>query len=233
MSIKELISLIIFMDIKYFFVALILCFAFGNTSAFSEVKQPDIDVQAIVSVKVKGRKDFCSGVVVAPNQILTATHCVYSLSQQAFFPAKAIRIGIGENMFTSNFYWVNVSELSVESDVRIETVNDFLTNDVVRLITSEPLNMQPLKIATSINAKSSFFAWGFGEDQWGYYGIRKSRLLEEPSIENKFISFMAGACRGDSGGPIVDNEGLVVGIVSMSAMQHCVNKGRRLAQRVD
>lgn len=221
------------MYVIYLFTVFIFCFVVGNVSASNDAAQQKFDTQAIVSVKVKGRTDFCSGVVVAPTEILTATHCVYDLTEQEFFPTTAIKIGIGENIFSSEFYWINVSEIGIQSTAPIKTVNDFLANDVVRLFISEPLSIQPLQIARSIDSKSTFFAWGFGEDQWGYYGIRKSRLLEEPTIENKFISFVSGACRGDSGGPVLDAEGQVVGIVSMSAIRHCVNKGRRIAQRVD
>lgn len=193
---------------------------------------PAFDKNAIVAVKVKGAKDFCSGVVVAPNQVLTATHCVYNLRNKEYFPAISIQIGFGENLFDENFQWVDVQSIEHNSADKIETVRDFIGNDITRLTTSLSLPAKPLKIASVLQPASSLYAWGFGEDQWGYYGLKKSRLLEEKSIEAHAITFSTGACRGDSGGPVLDNNNQIVGIVSMSLVPHCVEKGKRIAQRL-
>lgn len=190
------------------------------------------DRNAIVAVKVKGAEDFCSGVVVAPNEILTATHCVYNLRDKEYFPVTSIQIGFGENLFDEHFLWVDVKAIMNNPLSEIKTVSDFVNNDVIRLTTNVSLSAKPLQIASTLEPASALYAWGFGEDQWGYYGQKKSRPLEEKFIETHTIAFSAGACRGDSGGPVLDDNSQIVGIVSMSLVRHCVEEGRRIAQRV-
>ncbi len=190
------------------------------------------DSNAIVIVKVKGSANFCSGVIVGSNTILTATHCVFSLSDNKYFPPSQLQIGIGNNVFDNQTQWLKVTQITALHTIPLQTVNDFLSHDIIQLTSPTPNTITPLKLARLIDPNSTLVAWGFGEDEWGYFGLKKSRKLTEVSIDSKFVHFLSGACRGDSGGPILNTKNQVVGIVSMSEKQHCVNTGPRLAQRI-
>lgn len=215
-------------------LAFALCFSTAALSnSESEDSSTDIfDRKAVVAVKVKGNNGFCSGAVVAGNKVITATHCVYDLKRQRYFASEAIVVGIGENIFSADIRWLAISDIETGAMTAIQTVSDYLRNDLVVLNVAEPIPVKPLLIASTLNADSSLHAWGFGEDEWGYVGIRKSRLLKDPAFEQGLIVFSSGACQGDSGGPILDDKHQVVGIVSLSEVPHCVNQGRRIAQRV-
>ncbi|AUM12924.1 trypsin-like serine peptidase [Ketobacter alkanivorans] len=215
---------------------LINCLLFIVLYLVSNVQQVKaehrFDSNAIVAIKITGQQDFCSGVVVGANEVLTATHCVYSLKAQTYYPTNIIKIGMGNNISTNDFQWFNVTGISSTPTATIKTVNDFLGNDVVRLTTADLLSVTPVSIASDIDSNQALIAWGFGEDEWGYYGIKKSRQLENPTPEDDLIAFSAGACRGDSGGPVLNAKNQIVGIISVSEVRHCVETGKRFAQRI-
>lgn len=190
------------------------------------------DPRAVVAVRVKGRSGFCSGALVTQNTILTATHCVYDLSKRNYFAAGDLQVGVGENIFSDDFSWFAVAAVEIDSADVIRSETDYLKKDIVHLILSQPQTIRPLVVANTLDNPSSLVAWGFGEDEWGYLGLLKSRPLENPQIEPELITFSAGACRGDSGGPILDSKFRVVGVISLSLVPHCVERGRRIAQRV-
>ncbi|MEE2730746.1 MAG: trypsin-like serine protease [Pseudomonadota bacterium] len=198
------------------------------------------DRAAIVVVKVLGRQDFCSGVVVGANEVLTATHCVYDLKTQTVYPASTIKIGMGDKIAAGDIaedsvHWFSAATISMPA-ASIKTVDDFLGNDITRITTANTLPVTPLSMASFTPGSSSgahLIAWGFGEDEWGYYGIKKSRPLVTPTVQGNLISFSSGACRGDSGGPVLNDKYQVVGIISLSKVRHCVSAGIRIAQRVD
>lgn len=213
-------------------IVLYLGFNAQQASSQEKIAQYRFDSNAIVAIKITGRQDFCSGVVVGANEVLTATHCVYSLKAQTYYPPNTVKIGIGDNIENADIQWFNVTGISSKPAATIKSVNDFLGNDVVLLITADILPVTPVSIASNTHSNTALIAWGFGEDEWGYYGIKKSRQLENPTLEDKLISFTAGACRGDSGGPILNAKNQIVGIISVSKVRHCVDAGERFAQRV-
>lgn len=194
--------------------------------------QSSFDSNAVVAIKIVGKSDFCSGVVVGANEVLTATHCVYALENRTYYPSNTVKIGIGDNITHDDVQWFDVTKISSSHSVTIKTVSDFLGNDVVSLTTTRMLPVTPVPIASYTHKNTSLIAWGFGEDEWGYYGIKKSRLLENTTLDDKLISFSSGACRGDSGGPILNTRNEVVAIISVSKVPHCVNVGKRIAQRI-
>jgi V8-like Glu-specific endopeptidase len=196
--------------------------------------QEGLDRRAIVAVRVAGRSGFCSGALVSDNKVLTATHCVYDLVRKKYFSAADIQVGVGENILSDDFSWFPIRAIEADSRVAIRSEGDYLNNDVISLILSEPQSIQPLAIASpsEVVAISELHAWGFGEDEWGYFGIRKSRPLCGALVESGLITFSSGACRGDSGGPVLNALYQVVAVISLSEVRHCVEQGRRIAQRV-
>lgn len=217
------------MIIRSLFTVLCLALCSNQINAASDI---GFDSNAIVVIKITGHKDFCSGVVVADNELLTATHCVYDLKLQTYYPARMIEIGIGDNITDDDVQWFSAEEISSKPSATIKTVSDFLGNDIVRITTASKLPVQPVSLASYPYPDSALVAWGFGEDEWGYYGIKKSQLLESPTLDGNLISFSSGACRGDSGGPVLNAMNQIVGIISVSKVRHCVSVGQRIAQRV-
>ena len=221
------------MIIRSLITLVCLGFCSHQISAASDI---GFDSNAIVAVKVTGQNDFCSGVVVGANEVLTATHCIYDLKSRTYYPSRMIAVGIGDNVENSNVQWFGVAEISSRPSATITTVSDFLGNDIVRITTANVLPVTPVSIApdapSRLPSDSPLMAWGFGEDEWGYYGIKKSRQLENPTHEGSLIFFSSGACRGDSGGPVLNSRNQIVGIISVSKVRHCVNAGQRIAQRI-
>ena len=211
------------------FILLVACLNIGIQSTYAG---SDFDSNAIVVIKVSGKKDFCTGVVVGANDVLTATHCIYELGAQTYYPPNTINIGIGDNITEDDIQWFAVTKISYKPSAAITNVNDFLGNDIVRLTTPGSLPVTPVAIASGTDSNTALTAWGFGEDEWGYYGLKKSRPLENSTFDDKMIAFTSGACRGDSGGPILNASNHLVGIISVSEVRHCVESGNRFAQRV-
>ncbi len=186
---------------------------------------------AIVAIKVKGEKNFCSGVLISPTQVLTATHCIYHMKTQRYASIEHIKVGIGENLFDKSFEWKPISKTGKLPKETFYSTEEFIERDIVQLFLQDPVPITPITLAKEIDNDASFYAWGFGEDQWGYMGIKKSRQLVNAKVEDTVISFTSGACRGDSGGPILDSENRLVAIISLSRVPLCVEEGKRIAQR--
>ena len=187
---------------------------------------------AIVAIKVKGEKSFCSGVLISPTQVLTATHCIYHMKTQRYALTEDIKVGIGENLFGESFEWKPIIKTGkLPKDIFYST-EEFIDRDIVQLFLKDPVFITPITLAQKIDNEAAFYAWGFGEDQWGYMGIKKSRPLVNAEVKDKVILFTSGACRGDSGGPILDSKNQLVAIISLSRVRLCVEEGERIAQKI-
>lgn len=192
----------------------------------------EFDPKAVVAIKVDKQKGFCSGAVISPTEIITATHCIYNLKEKHYFPINRIQYGIGKNIEDASFNWLPIKEIKKQTLKFAQSAEDFIGKDIVVLSAAIPPQIKPIAFAQSHTTHKKPVAWGFGEDQWGYFGRKKSRPLKNVSYEEKHIIFTSGACRGDSGGPVLNNNHELVGIISISEQRHCVSDGRRLAQRI-
>lgn len=174
----------------------------------------------------------CTGALIAPNLVLTAHHCV------APVPSEQVACGtaeFGAPYATSSFYVSTDDTLSQSSPfvgVREVVVppggNDVCGFDVAMLILDQPLDAPPLvpRLDQEPTPSEGYTAVGYGatDDQGSGAFERRERGALVVKCDGascgvgqiKDTEWLGdqGICSGDSGGPALDANDQVIGVVS-------------------
>lgn len=179
----------------------------------------------------------CTATLLAPNLLLTARHCVSpSTGEEEVICGRSL---FGEPTPATDLYATNAMQLQEDSawfqgdSVYVpKEGNDTCGYDVALIILSRNV---PAALATpavpridrEVLAGESYVAVGYGLNDSGHAGARRVRRDLEVACEpgacglgvrvSEFVG-ETGICEGDSGGPALDADGKVVGVVSRGAV---------------
>uniref|UniRef100_UPI003AAF6F74 transmembrane protease serine 9 n=1 Tax=Centroberyx gerrardi TaxID=166262 RepID=UPI003AAF6F74 len=172
---------------------------------------------------------ICGGTLISDQWVLTATHCMISLSDWTLYMGRQTQIGSNPNEVTRS-----VSQIIVHPDYN----NTFLNNDIALMKLSSPVSFTSYIRPICLAGNSSLFhsatsCWATG---WGNIGkdvpLGSPQTLQEvevPVVGNNQCSCQyilveganitdnmicagrenKGACQGDSGGPVQCKQGSV------------------------
>lgn len=180
------------------------------------------------------RVALCTATLLAPNLLLTARHCVSPVSHDVI---QCGRAELGEPFPASALIATNDPEPSQESRVfealRVwvpEEGADTCGYDIALVVLSEGVPAEVAvpavpRIDREVAPGETYTAVGYGVDAGGEIGGKRMQLsglsvsCEPGTCDSKIVKateFLgeSGVCSGDSGGPALDEDGKVVGVVS-------------------
>lgn len=202
-------------------------------------------VVAIVTTPPDGLRSICSGVLVSPRVVLTARHCV------APFLGEAVRCGqapLGEPYAPEQFLVFTGSDAARRGDFpdtdkhevsQVEVPpdgNDTCGYDIAIVVLRDELGPEftPIepRFSADVTASEPYRIIGYGaaDGEGSDLGPRRERAglsvecVGEACAQGVVAGEWrgeAGVCSGDSGGPALDAQGRVIGIVSRGRSNSC------------
>ncbi len=204
-----------------------------------EPDSADSNVFLVVAQFSSEEYGLCSASLIAPNLLLTARHCVSTVSsEQVDCNNTSASAPLATNTFiATNSESINgplgsvfeVKSIAVPSQSSLLCGFDLALITLSKNVPASTATPLVPRIDRAVARNEVYRAVGYGQVMPGDGGVAGNRMGRtglrvecapgncEAGVETTEFQGQAGICSGDSGGPALDAAGKVVGVVSRSA----------------
>ena len=145
----------------------------------------------------------CTGTLIAPNQVLTAAHCLYDWRQRRWPPPSTLHFLAG---YSRGAYVAHRRgrELVLVPDYRPTREPDLAVaaDDAAILILDAPIDIRPVPLARDDTADRIVQA-GYSQDRAYILSIDEGCRVVGPILGGRLLLHDCDATRGDSGSPLL------------------------------
>lgn len=174
---------------------------------------------SIVLVEDRESGSYCSGTLISPVLVLTARHCVQPMRGPPRAPtALSVRV-VSDGLVAVSAGTVHeVASVYVERTPWL-TDAELSGRDTAVLRLRAPAEVRSIEVAVddcAVQVHSSYVAVGFGLNETRVGLVRRESVVTVFGARESVISTDPNGCIGDSGGPLLNGQGLVIAVLSRS-----------------
>lgn len=176
---------------------------------------------AVVALVVGGNK-LCTGSLVGPRTVLTARHCIAQTVLGVTCPPETAQVGAqvdpasitivrgndvdsGEVVALGAALFVPSGDALCEADLALVTLDRAVEG-------TRPLRLSVAPLAEGDHAVAVGFGRTTNEGGAGKKRVRRDVAVKALSVYEVWVG--EGTCHGDSGGPLLDASGRILGVLS-------------------
>jgi V8-like Glu-specific endopeptidase len=204
------------------------------------------------TVMITDQGEFsCTGTLIAPNLVLTARHCVSQLNENAgqcgqvtsdepasnFGVVVGVNAPSGRSVATGTKLYTMPGADMCGTDIALLQVDRDIPNAVIATVRFSAVTQGETMVAVGYGASSDdqqadqppqrLQRTGVTVQELGpqtsHYTTKAGKSLEVDLAQNEFQT-TESTCFGDSGGPLFDAQGQVVGVTSRGVDSLCVDR---------
>jgi len=177
---------------------------------------------AVVAIRIGGSA-LCTGSLVAPDVVLTARHCVSETAENIQCDRPGVQVRGDRDPRTMLIYAgesANGKAIARGRALVVPGSHRLCGADAAAIVLDRNVTgIPPLRISSPPSPGAKVTAVGYGrQGPYGEAGWKMKRTIRILDVEKTELEVGEGTCPGDSGGPLLDSNGAIVGIVSRGRM---------------
>lgn len=165
---------------------------------------------AVVAIRI-GSNALCTGSIVAPDVVLTARHCVSNTAEAVSCGSHDV---YGDRDPRAMVVYSNGVAIAKGRALVVPSSSRLCGEDAAAIVLDRKVSITPLSIGSPASGEWAT-AVGFGKQgTYGPAGEKMKRKVRVLAVSSSELEIGQGTCPGDSGGPLLDGNGKIIGIVS-------------------